>query len=173
MNWNWLHSIWDSIPMMITCLFFFIGIISTALPVLPGNVIVWLGILVHILWVPEHSVSWTFFAIATFFMLLAQVLDLAASYYGARIFGSSWRGGVGALAGIFIGIFILGPIITPILGIILGPIFGAIAGEMLGGAEWKTAQKAGTGTLIGGIVAFLAKIIIAIGTVAAFFFYKV
>lgn len=171
MNWDWLQPIWDSLPMTITCLFFFVGIISTALPILPGNVIVWLGILIHILWVPEHSVSWTFFAVATFLMILAQVLDLAASYYGARIFGASWRGGVGALAGIFIGIFILGPIL-PVIGLIIGPIVGAIAGEMLGGAEWKTAQKAGVGTIVGGLAAFLAKIFIALGTIAAFFFYK-
>ncbi|OIO60195.1 MAG: DUF456 domain-containing protein [Verrucomicrobia bacterium CG_4_10_14_3_um_filter_43_23] len=149
-----------TIPFIVTCLIFLIGFIGSFLPVLPGTAIVLAGIVMHKLWVPEHSVSWTFVIVATVLTILAQVLDWLCAYWGARKFGGSWKGGLGAFLGILIGPFVLSPFlgVGVLMGIIIGPVIGAIVGELLGGNHIHKATKAGFGTIIGGIVSFVLKL---------------
>ena len=141
-----------------TVLCFIIGFFSCFFPILPGCFIVWLGILAHKLWVPDGSISWKFFWLATLLTLLAQVLDIVLTYWGARRFGASWRGGLGALLGILIFPFIL----TPFFGLLIGPFLGAIMGELSGGRSFSDASKAGFGTVVGNAIAFAAKLAIAL-----------
>lgn len=137
------------------------GVVGTLLPVIPGVVVVWFGIILYKL-IDPLGVSWTLVIICGLLALFAQILDFAASYFGARKFGATWRGGVGALIGAILGPFVLGAIITPIGGLIIGPIVGAVVGELSAGRTARDSGRAGLGTVVGGIVAAVLKLVIAV-----------
>jgi len=150
--------------LIVTVVIFAIGVAGCFLPVLPGTVIVWLGVLVHKLALGDESVSWGFFAVATALAVVAQGLDFACSYWGARRFGASWQGAVGALAGAVIGLAFFN-----IPGLILGPIAGAVLVELIRDRNWRRAGRAGVGTVVGGIAAFVLKLAISCAIIAGFF----
>lgn len=147
--------------MIVASLFILVGVLGTLLPIIPGVVIVWFGILIFKIWDPE-SITWTLVFVTGGLAIFAQILDLLCSYYGARRFGATWRGGVGALLGAIFGPFLLGAFITPIGGLIVGPIAGAVIGELSAGRTAKESGKAGVGTVVGGIVSALLKMVIAV-----------
>jgi uncharacterized protein len=152
-------------PMMVVASIFIIGFFGTFLPVLPGNFIIWLGIVIHKLWLGESSVSWSVVIITGILTLVAFALDYLCTYWGARRFGASWRGGIGALIGGILGLFIP----PPLFWIIVGPIIGAIIAELLGGRSTKDAGRAGVGTIVGGLLSFALKI--GIATFSIIWFY--
>ncbi|GHC08401.1 DUF456 domain-containing protein [Cerasicoccus arenae] len=156
---NWL-------ALTVTFLIFVIGLIGSLLPVIPGCFVIWLGAVMYWLWVPKGGVGLTYILVTAGLVILAQVLDFVASYYGARKFGASWRGGVGALLGAIIGPFVL----TPIIGLIVGPIVGAFLGEISAGRTLKEGGKAGVGTVVGGLIAFAMKFAIAVAMIGWFLF---
>jgi uncharacterized protein YqgC (DUF456 family) len=110
----------------VAVLFFVVGVTASLLSILPGTFIAWLGVVIHKVWLWEDSVSWGFFAFATVLAILAQLVDLAATWWGARRFGATWRGALGAVTG-----GILGAVFFNLPGIVLGPIAGAVAAELL------------------------------------------
>jgi len=146
-------------------LIFFAGIAFTLLPVIPGNVLIWLGILVHKIWVPAASPGWWFFWLATVLTLIALLADLMLGIWGARRFGASWRGAAGAIIGGIVGLFIP----PQIIWLIVGPVAGAIIGELAAGRSLREGGRAGVGTILGGIVAFAAKFGLAITCVLGFY----
>lgn len=153
------------IPLILVGIFFLLGFLGSFLPIIPASFVVWLGIFIHKIWLGENSVSWKFFWIATGLALLAQILDAACTYWGARRFGASWKGAVGALAGLVLGPFLL----TPIVGLLAGPILGAIAGELINGQKLRHASKAGVGTIVGNLVSFILKLGIVCGMITGFY----
>jgi len=162
---NWL-------ALTVAYLIFLVGLVGSLLPILPGCFIIWVGMLIYRFWSPEGGISWMFILITAGLVILAQVLDFVAGYYGARKFGASWRGGVGALIG-----GILGPIVLTVIpgvgtvaGLILGPILGAFLGELSAGRTMKEGGRAGVGTVVGGLAAFAMKFGIALAMVAWFTF---
>lgn len=150
--------------LIITSCLFAAGLIGTFLPVVPCPFLVWLGIFIHKLVLGDASVSWTFFGIATALTLIAQALDYLCSYWGAKRFGASWQGGLGAVAG-----GILGVIFFNILGLIIGPIAGVIIVEFIRNRNIYQAGKAGLGTIVGGIATFIAKFAIACIMIVGFY----
>jgi uncharacterized protein len=150
--------------LFIAILLFVAGFISSFLPVLPGNAIVWLGVLAHKLMVGDESVTWIFFWIATGVTLLAQVLDSLCTYWGARRFGATWQGALGGLAGGIIGVIFLN-----IPGLIIGPIVGVVVVELYRSRNLRQAGRAGIGTVVGGFVAFVLKLSLACAVIAGFF----
>lgn len=164
-EYNWL-------ALSVTYLIFLIGVIGSLLPVIPGCFVIWLGAVMYIFWVPQGGIGWTYIIVTAILVILAQVLDFVASYYGARKFGASWRGGVGALLGAIIGPFALSfvPGVGTIAGLILGPIIGAFLGEMSAGRTFKEGGKAGFGTVVGGLAAFAMKFAIALAMIGWFTF---
>jgi len=152
------------------------GILACLLPILPGNIIIWLGILLHKLWMQEASVSWLVVLITGGLAVLAQVLDFVAGYWGAKRFGASRRGAVGALLGGIIGPLFATPLfgwfagpLAPLFGLVVGPIIGALVGELSSGRTSREASRAGAGTVVGGILAFAIKF--ALGLLMAGLFY--
>jgi len=159
--------VFQLIPGLIVGFLFFIGFIGTFIPLIPGTMIIWLGIFIHKMVLSDESLSWSLFAILTGLAILAQLIDWFLTYWGARKFGGSWRGGLGAILGLFAGPFIF----TPLVGIFLGPIIGAIIGELLGGHSMRRASKAGLGTIIGGFIAFTFKVAVNCFMIGIFYYY--
>ncbi|WP_269538945.1 DUF456 domain-containing protein [Cerasicoccus fimbriatus] len=160
------------LALSVTFLIFLIGLLGSLLPVIPGCFVVWLGALIYWLWVPEGGVGLVYILSTAGLVILAQLLDFIASYYGARKFGGTWRGGVGALLGAIFGPLLLSliPGIGTIAGLILGPIIGAVLGELSAGRTFKEGGKAGFGTVVGGLVSFAMKFAIAVAMIGWFCF---
>jgi len=157
---NWI----EITALAITALIFLIGLATSLLPVVPGNFIVWAGVMVHKLWLGDASVSWKIVLVTGVLTLVGQVGDLLFGIWGARKFGASWKGAVGALLGAGIGFFVP----PPLFWLIVGPIMGAVAGEVYAGRSWRDGSRAGLGTIIGGAVAFGVKFGLSVCVVAIF-----
>ena len=168
---NWILDLITSASfwaMGMLWIFFIVGFIATILPVAPGNFVVLGGIVLHRLWVPEHSVSWNFIMIMLGLSLIAMAGDYALTYWGAKRFGATWRGGLGAILGALIGFFIP----PPLFWLIFGPLVGAVLFEIIGGQEWRRAGKAGFGSFLGGIGAMLFKVVVSAVMIGGFFRYS-
>lgn len=154
----------SNLALLLAVLLFAVGFVGSFLPIVPGSLIVWLGIVTHKLLVPDDSVSWSFFWIATAIAILAQLLDSLCTYWGARRFGATWQGAVGGLIG-----GVLGAIFFNLPGLVIGPILGVVVVELLRSRNLRTAGRAGVGTVVGGFVAFVVKFGLTCLLIAGFF----
>ncbi len=151
----------------ITTLIFIIGIASTLLPLLPGNLIVWTGVLIHKLWMGDASISWKFVVITGILTIFIQIVDFFLGILGARYFGATWKGMLGAFLGALIGFFVP----PPLFWLIVGPIIGAILGELASGRGFALSGKAGIGTIVGGLAGFALKFGLSVCVAVSFYFF--
>ena len=155
------------ITLSVATLIFMFGLVGSLLPVVPGSFIVWLGVIVHRLWMgADASVTWKIVILTGILTLFGQIVDFLMGIWGARKFGASWKGAVGALVGAFVGFFVP----PPLFWLIVGPIAGAVVGELAAGRTFREGGKAGVGTVVGGIIAFALKFGISMCVIALFFF---
>lgn len=155
------------ITLSVATLIFMVGLVGSLLPVVPGSFIVWLGVIVHRLWMgADASVTWKIVILTGILTLFGQIVDFLMGIWGARKFGASWKGAVGAFVGAFVGFFVP----PPLFWLIVGPIAGAVVVELAAGRTFRDGGKAGVGTVVGGIIAFALKFGISMCVIALFFF---
>jgi hypothetical protein len=152
--------------MLVVSAFFVVGFLGALVPLAPGSLVVWLGIVVYRLWLGEAGVPWWFVFASGGLVILAQLFDIASGAWGAKKFGATWRGMVGALLGGIVGFFVP----PPLLWLLLGPIIGAVLGEMLGGRKFAEAGRAGLGTVVGALAAWAAKIGVTVFVIGWFYY---
>ena len=147
----------------ITIVLFAVGLIGTVAPFLPGTTIIFAAALIHrIMLGPDKSVGWSVIAILVVLTLATYALDFLSGYFGARYFGATKWGTVGAIAGAIVGLFF------GIIGLLAGPVIGAVAGEVIAGKKMIDAGRAGWGSLLGNLGGMLAKLLIALGMITIF-----
>ena len=143
------------------------GLIGTVVPVLPGVLLVFGGLLLAA-WAGDFSrVGAVGLTIIGVLAALAFLADFVASMLGAKRAGASPLALAGATLGAIIGLFFGLP------GLVLGPFLGAVAGELFARRDLLQAGKVGLGTGLGLLAAALAKIVLAflmIATFLAFYF---
>jgi uncharacterized protein YqgC (DUF456 family) len=100
--------------------------------------------------------------IAGVFASLAIVVDLVASYVGAKRVGASKAALFGSIVGSLVGMFFLLP------GLIVGPFIGALAGEWWSAQNLSRATRVGLGTWLGMIVGTAAKIGLSLTMIGIF-----
>jgi uncharacterized protein YqgC (DUF456 family) len=133
-----------------------LGILGSFLPVLPGPLTSWAGLLV-LHFTEGVELSQTFLIITLLVAILIYVLDYFIPAIGTKRFGGSKAGVIGTTLGLVIGL------ITPIpFGIIIGPFVGALVGEMIHRNDLKKALKAAFGSFLGFIASTFLKFIVAI-----------
>src|SRR5256886_15861679 len=141
----------------ITIVLFAVGLIGTIVPVLPGTTIILAAVVIHRLMLgPEKSVGWRILSILVVLTLATYALDFLGGYFGAKYFGATKWGTVGAILGALVGLFF------GILGLFVGPVIGAVAGEFIGGKRMIDAGRAGWGGLLGNGGAMVAELNIAL-----------
>jgi uncharacterized protein YqgC (DUF456 family) len=138
------------------------GLLGCILPVLPGPVISYAGlILLHLSSVHSFTVEFLItFAVLTIF---TGILDYVVPIYGTQKLGGSKYGIWGSTLGLLAGIFFLFP-----AGIILGPMAGAFAGEMISGKNAHQALKPAFGSFLGFLASTVVRLVLA--SVMAFYF---
>ena len=139
------------------------GLLGTILPIFPGTTFILIAAVLHrIMLGPAKSIGWSTIGALVLLTLISYVLDFVSSYWGARRFGASRWGMLGAAIGAIVGIFF------GIVGLFVGPVIGAIAGEFVAGKKMIAAGKAGWGSLIGTLGGMIAKLIIALAMIIIF-----
>jgi uncharacterized protein len=132
------------------------GLIGSLLPVLPGVPLVLVAAIGHRLYFGATSVSNLVMGILVALTLVSIMFDFMAGMLGAKKFGATWRGMIGAVIGGIIGLFFNLP------GIILGPFIGATLFEMLGDKKFKKAAHAGLGATVGLLLGIVGKFSICV-----------
>lgn len=125
-------------------IFMILGIIGAFLPILPGPITGWVGLLI-LHFTKAVPQDWTFLGITLFIAVLIYVLDYIIPALGTKKFGGSKYGMYGTTIGLLIGL-----IFFPPFGIIIGPFVGAFLGElMFDSKDSSRALKAAFGSFIG------------------------
>ncbi|MDQ3199917.1 MAG: DUF456 family protein [Verrucomicrobiota bacterium] len=140
-----------------------VGLLGTILPIFPGTTVILAAAVLHRVMVgPEKSLGWWSVALLVFLTLLSYAIDFGAGWIGARRFGATRWGTLGAIAGAMVGIFFGIP------GLLLGPVIGTLAGEIIFGMKLVNAGRAGWGALLGNLAGMVGKLLIALAMVSWF-----
>jgi uncharacterized protein len=140
-----------------------IGLVGTVVPVLPGIALVFVATLLYALVTGFERVGVSYVLLFAALTLLAIGLGFAARALGARAFGATRWGLVGAVAGLVVGLLFAGP-----WGLILGPLVGAVALEALSGQPLRRACRSGVGALVGFLLGSAAELTLALVIVIIF-----
>lgn len=133
-----------------------LGILGSFLPVLPGPILGWLGILL-VYFTSKIEYNWWLLGTTFIVAALMTVLDYIIPAIGTKRFGGSKYGIWGANIGLVVGL------IAPIpFGFIIGPFVGAFVGELINKSSGQNAFKAATGSFIGLMVSGLMQFVIGL-----------
>jgi uncharacterized protein YqgC (DUF456 family) len=150
----------DIFLVLLGFVFVCLGIIGSFLPVLPGPLTSWVGLLLL------HStkifpMDWTFLGVTLAIALLIWILDYFIPAMGTKRFGGTRYGVYGTTIGLLIGL------LSPIpFGVLIGAFLGAFIGEMIyDSKDTNRALKASFGAFFG----FLASATIKFSIAAVYF----
>ena len=143
----------------------FIGIIMSVTG-LAGSFVVAGAILICSLIDGFNTVG--FITVIVFFILaaLGEILEYFSGIYGAKKYGASNRGVLGAMIGGLVGAILLSGIfigVGTVIGILLGTFSGAFIAEYLSGKNMALSSRAGWGALLGRVGAIGFKVCIILG----------
>lgn len=148
----------------IVWLLIFIGLVGVIVPGLPGIGLMYGGMLLYALYFGVATVGMTTLILLGVATAFSFIIDLLASLYGAKRFGASRSGIIGALLG-----GVAGLIFLSLPGLFLGVFAGAVAGEyFLAKKSSEEALKAGLGSVLGFLGGTVLKLILALIIVGVF-----
>ncbi|MFT5217595.1 MAG: hypothetical protein ACI83H_002735 [Glaciecola sp.] len=146
----------DILLLFIAALFIALGIIGSFLPILPGPITSWVGLLI-LHFTDAIPMNWTFLIITLVFAIFVWFLDYIIPAIGTKRFGGSKYGMIGTSVGLLVGL------LSPIpFGIIIGPFIGALIGELINKSDSNTGIKAAFGSFLGFLTSTLIKFIVAL-----------
>ena len=141
------------------------GLVGTIVPFLPGTTFILGGCCLHYFAMGRESsgLTWISLVIIAILFVASVVIDYLSGAMGAKWFGSSKWGVVGAIVGGLIGLSFSLP------GIIIGPLVGVFAFEvMFGEKKVKEAGNSTVGTMIGGTAGIIAGVAIGFLMIACY-----
>jgi hypothetical protein len=153
----------DIVLVIIGFILIIAGIVGSILPVLPGPITSWFGLLLLYL-TDAVPMNYTMLVGSLILALFIFILDYFIPGMGAKKFGGSKYGVVGTTIGLIIGILFFPP-----FGIIIGPFLGAFIGELIFGTKTNIAIKAAFGSLLGLLTSTFLKLLVAICFAVVFF----
>lgn len=147
-----------------------IGIIGAVVPGIPGTILIVVAIVV---WGAVNGFAGLGIPLIVAIIALIgnALIDLLATYLGAKQAGASRWGQIGAIIGLILGVLGLLPALPlggPLLGLLLGPLLGAIIGEYLYRRDFKLAVRAGIGIVVGTLIGNLVQGLLAVVVVIVF-----
>ena len=143
----------ETIAIVIGSIFVLVGIAGCVLPILPGPVLIFLGLLVLALLKDFFPpLTPTLMIVMAILTVIVTIGDYMIPLWGAKKYGTSKWGIWGSVAGMAIGIFL-----SP-FGMLLGAFIGAVVVEWFVQKERSKALKAGWGVIIGGLAGTALKL---------------
>jgi uncharacterized protein YqgC (DUF456 family) len=142
-----------------------VGAAGCFLPVLPGHLLLFIAAVAHRLMLgAESGLQWWSFVILALLMAASQTLEMLSGAAGAKWFGGSRWGALGALAGGIAGMFFMP------FGLLLGPLLGAVAGELvLAKQQTRPAVVSGVGSVVGTLAGMGIKLALGAAMIVWFF----
>jgi uncharacterized protein YqgC (DUF456 family) len=155
----------DLLLLIVSLLLCLIGIVGSFLPIIPGPLTSWLGILLlNLTSAVEFNLN---FVLITFTVAVSVgILDYIIPILGVKKLGGSRSGQIGTTVGLIVALIILGPI-----GIIIGPFIGALLGEMSTNKSIQDSLKPAFGSFIGVIAGSVIKFLISLSFL--FFYFDI
>jgi uncharacterized protein YqgC (DUF456 family) len=146
----------DTLFAILAVLCGFIGLLGAVIPVLPGTIFSFLGLMM--LYFTEWTqISGTQLIIWAVVSVVVIGLDYILPGYFSKLFGGTKYGIWGATIGTFIGLF------YGFWSIILGPFIGAVIGELIGDKiKFWQAVKVGFGSMLAFFATTGIKLIIGL-----------
>jgi len=139
-----------------------LGLAGTVLPVVPGTVLVWGGIVLGA-WIDDFTrVGTTTVVVVSVLAVLAWGLDYVAGLMGAQKAGASRQALLGAAVGTVVGLFM------GLVGVLFMPLVGAAVGEYLARKDQTRAVRVGVATWVGIMLGLIAKVVLAFIMVGLF-----
>ncbi len=148
---------------ILTVLLMLTGLVGAVAPVIPGPFLVLAGAALYAWYGDFLIITWGTLGVLAALTAVSQVLDYSASIIGARAFGASGWGMVGACLGALAGL-----LLANIPGAIAGLFLGACLCELARGRDIRTSVKVGFGTLVGFLAGTAGKILITVVMIAIF-----
>lgn len=134
-----------------------VGIIGSILPVLPGPITGWLGLLL-LHFSKAIEMNYQLLGITFAIAVIIFVLDYIIPGIGAKKFGGSKKGATGATLGLIIGLIVPIP-----LGFVIGAFVGALIGELIHDPkDLKRALKSAFGSFIGFLASVTMKLMVSL-----------
>lgn len=138
------------------------GLAGTVLPLLPGTLLVWAGLLLGA-WIDDFTrVSVGTVVFITVLAALAWALDFVAGLIGAKRAGASRLALLGAAAGTLIGL------LMGLIGVLFMPLIGAAIGEYWAQKDQRRAAGVALATWLGLMLGMVAKVVISFVMVGVF-----
>jgi len=154
----------ETLAIFIAIAFFIIGLVGVVLPILPGTLLIFAGMLVYGFMTGFENLSLYFFLVQGIAAVLIFFIDHVAAAIGTKKFGGTNKSTWAAIAGMIFGTIFMGP-----LGLFIGAFGGAVIVEMLGGTPARDAMKVGVGVLVGFLGSLIIKLIISLAMITWFF----
>ncbi len=144
----------DIFLLIIGFLFVLLGIIGSFLPILPGPITGWVGLLL-LHFTDAVPMNWTFLGITLAIAIFIWAIDYVIPAWGTKKFGGTKYGVWGTVLGLIAGL-----IFFPPFGIIIGPFVGAFIGEIIyDSKDSSRALKAAFGSFVGFMLSTGLKLI--------------
>ena len=150
--------VWTTIGLLML-----IGFVGTFLPIIPGTTMILFAAFIHYFAfdLEASGLAWQGLVFISVLWFLSFVVEWVSGALGAKWFGASRWGALGALVGGLVGIFFGLP------GLILGPLIGAFGFELLIAKKtMRPATDSTVGTLLGGLAGVAAKVILGFGMIS-------
>lgn len=138
---------------ILAILLLIIGFVGAILPIIPGPIISFLGLL-SIYFLDNKPFDDRFMIIWGTITIAVTAIDQIVPVLGTKKMGGSKYGVNGSIIGLMIGVFFFPPI-----GLIIGPFLGALVGELMSGKDLNQATRAGFGSFIGFLSGTILKLI--------------
>ena len=129
-----------------------VGLIGIVVPILPGTVLIWLGVLAYALLESFQAIDWMTFIVLTLIALVTGTADVWLALLGAKTGGASFWTLVYGMIGGVVGFFLFGallPIVGNLFGGIIGYALGILIGQYQKHRDWNLALKASFGGIVG------------------------
>jgi uncharacterized protein len=152
----------DIILMIIGLICCVIGLFGSFLPVLPGPIVSWVGLLL-LYFTEKVQMNYWILGITLVFVLIISILDYTIPAKGTRKFGGSSYGIWGTNIGMVVGLFF------PPVGFIIGLFLGAFIGELIyNSQDKKGALRAAFGAFLGFLVSSFMKFMLCLSYLILF-----
>lgn len=149
---------------LVTVCLLLAGMVGCVLPVLPGHLILLIAAIAHRLMLGADSgLSWWSVLILAALMAISQAFEMLSGAAGAKWFGGTRWGALGAVVGSIVGMFFLP------FGLLVGPLVGAFVAE-IGFAKKQShhAAYSGVGSVVGTLAGMVFKVAVGVVMIAWF-----